>query len=318
MKFKKLLVMMLAFVTSFSLCSFSIDDGLNDGNEDEFIENIDNLSPTLDKECLYGEECFELENELSEEDREIIGEFVSYDETHIELNETVYELYPVNELYLSPTDYLEITKQDELIYDEVNEFSTNYKKLSYVLDNISLMNYMAENGFGYIKSNGEMEFIDDDFIQQSFIMNFKLGWFKMTFRTNYIGTVIFGAFGLLINFDSIKNVNKLLNATKDQFEACFNDVATDLILSGSSYFGNLMISSLATAVSTTISLLSIINQSTWIGRLIEIVKFMLKHYAPGLLRGVVMVLSGVLYQYGTDVEIGLWWSNYTILNYRVC
>lgn len=44
---------------------------------------------------------------------------------------------------------------------------------------------------------------------------------------------------------------------------------------------------------------------------------MIKFYAPGLLFGIVMILNGVLYQYGTDVEIGLWWSNYNVLNYKV-
>ncbi len=36
-----------------------------------------------------------------------------------------------------------------------------------------------------------------------------------------------------------------------------------------------------------------------------------------MLKGVVMILGGIFYQYGTDVEIGLWWSDYTILSYSV-
>lgn len=316
MKFKKIILTITTLITSFALCSFTDNSASFDGGEDEFIQNLDVLSPTLDKEYLYGDENFELENELTDEDVAVIGEYISYDETHIELIQTIYEVLPVNDLLLSPTEYTNVTGE-EPIYDEINDYSINYKKLSYVECSISLMNYMTDNEYGLINGNGELELYDDEFIQQAPIMNLKLSWFKMTFRTNYIGTVIFGAFGLLINFDSVNNVNKLFNATDDQLSECFRDVANDLILSGASYFGNLMISSLATAVSTTISLLNIVNKATWFGRIKEIVKFMLKFYAPGLLRGIVMILSGILYQYGTDVEIGLWWSNYNVLNYKV-
>jgi hypothetical protein len=316
MKFKKTIAAMLTLITSFTLCSFTSSNESADGGEDEFAQNINELSPNLDKEYLYGNEDLGVENELSDDDIGIIKEFVSFDESHIELDNAVYEILPVNDLRISPSEYFEASGQEEPLDNGVTEYSTNQKKLSYVEDNVSLMNFMTENDYGRINSDGEMEFLDDDFIQQSFIMNFKLSWFKMTFRTNYWGSIIFGAFGLLINNDLIKDVNNLFNADASQFEECFKDVASGLILDGASYFGNLMISSLASAVNTTMTIKNIVMQTTWIGRLIKIVKYILSHYAPGLLRGIVMILSGVIYQYGTDVEIGLWWSNYTVLSYR--
>lgn len=261
----------------------------------------------------------ELENELLESDIETIGDFVSYDETHIELDDAVYQIMPVNDLYVSPEEYIQIIGEE---YDYVSlsyedEYLINYKKLTYVEDNMSLMNYMVENEFGFIDENGEIQFYEDEFVQQSLIMNFKLGWLKMTFTTNYCGSILFGALGLLINSDLVKNAKDFLNTREDVVKNCFTDVATNLIYEGCDYYGNLVISSMSKAVSTTMSIKEIVSQATFVGRLIKIVKYILGHYAPGMIRGTIMILDGVFLQYGTDVEIGLWWSNYNILRSKV-
>lgn len=125
----------------------------------------------------------------------------------------------------------------------------------------------------------------------------------MTFRTNYWGTALFGSFGLLINFDSIKDINALFNASSSELEQSFQDVPWNLISEGESYFGNVMLDSLTNAVNTVITIKNIVLSSNWIGRLITIMKYILSR--------------SVFYQYGTDVEIGLWWSNYNLLNYSV-
>lgn len=72
---------MMTFIVALSLCSFSSSGKIDNGNEDEFIENIEELKPNLDKEFIYREDDLDIENKLSDEDIEEIKEFVSYDET---------------------------------------------------------------------------------------------------------------------------------------------------------------------------------------------------------------------------------------------
>lgn len=72
---------MMTFIVVLSLCSFSSSGKIDNGNEDEFIENIEELKPNLDKEFIYREDDLDIENKLSDEDIEEIKEFVSYDET---------------------------------------------------------------------------------------------------------------------------------------------------------------------------------------------------------------------------------------------
>ena len=55
MKFRKAIAAMLTLIASFTLCSFTSSNESADGAEDEFAQNINELSPNLDKEYLYGE-----------------------------------------------------------------------------------------------------------------------------------------------------------------------------------------------------------------------------------------------------------------------
>lgn len=72
---------MMTFIVVLSICSFSSSEKIDGGNKDEFIENIEELKPNLDKEFIYREDGLDIENKLSDEDIEEIKEFVSYDET---------------------------------------------------------------------------------------------------------------------------------------------------------------------------------------------------------------------------------------------
>lgn len=72
---------MMTFIVALSLCSFSSSGKIDNGNEDEFIENIEKLKPNLDKEFIYREDDLDIENKLSDEDIEEIKEFLSYDKT---------------------------------------------------------------------------------------------------------------------------------------------------------------------------------------------------------------------------------------------
>lgn len=134
---------------------------------------------------------------------------------HIDLNEIVYSVLPTNDHGL-PTD--KFKEKTGLEYqDDKLEYISNYKTLKFVSDNISIMNYLADNGYEIIQEDGTLVIETNNFIQQSFFMNFHIGWFKMNFRTNYWGTAILGAFGLPINFNNIKDVKSLFNADSSEF-----------------------------------------------------------------------------------------------------
>ena len=107
MKFRKIMTMALTAAMSLALCSFTKSSSPI-SEEDEFISNLNELSPELDKENIYGDEPVDVENGLSEEDIFLISEYVTYDETHIELDDNVYEVMPVNDLSVSPDEYIEL------------------------------------------------------------------------------------------------------------------------------------------------------------------------------------------------------------------
>lgn len=46
---------------------------------------------------------------------------------------------------------------------------------------------------------------------------------------------LFGAFGLLVNFDNIRDVNALFDADASELGRCFQSVAWDLISEGEPY-----------------------------------------------------------------------------------
>lgn len=321
--FKKIQKLFLSCMTSILLCSYTTTsttnqtiESTNSYSESNIDEELKKLDSRLDEFNIMGESHMNVENQLNDKDINFINQFVIRDENKLLLNNEVYKEMPINNLGLSAEDY-KLEMGYEFPIESNVDYLVNYKKLSFVADNIDFMNYMVENECGKILDNGTMEFHCDEFIQQSFIMNFHLGWFKMTFTANYWATIFFGAMGLLINLTNLKDVKKLMNSSKDDFEKCFIEVGKDLINDSSTYWGNLITQNALTAASEVASILSIASTATWLGKVCKILQYILSHYLPGFIKGAAMVMSGLLNNYGSDVEIGVWWSNYNILYYKV-
>ena len=311
----------LKLLTTLSLCFFMLssftskDENGEDLSQSRFDYEVERLDVDLDRTAAVGSEAVDLENQLSEKDCHLIQEFISIGEAGIELDDRVCSVMPTNDDGLPIKAFQE---KSGCGYQKGNSvYFHNYQTLDFVSDNIGLMNEMVENGYGKIDKDGMLLIESSDFIQQSFFMNFKIGWFKISFRTNYWGTALFGTFGLLVNFDNIRDMNALFDADASELGHCFQSVAWDLISEGESYFGNVMLDSLTEAVNTVVEIKKIVLCSNWIGRLVMVVKYMLGRYLPGLLKGLVMVLGSVFYRYGTDVEIGIWWSDYDVLTCSV-
>lgn len=86
----------------------------------------------------------------------------------------------------------------ELEYQEDNlTYFKNYKSIRFVKDNIGLMNELAEDECGVIFDDGTMEFEFNEYSRSSFpgFKSFELGWFKVYFVTDWIGTLRFWCIG---------------------------------------------------------------------------------------------------------------------------
>ncbi len=223
---------------SLLLCGFT--DGSTDKGEtsqSRFDSEVQSLDADLDKTAILGSNHVEVENQLSDSEYQTIHEFIQIEETHIELDEKVYSLMPTNDDSLSIEGYKEKTGLE--YQSDKEEYVSNYKVLKFVTDNIEFMNDFATNGYGIIQDDGTLSIESDEFIQQSPVfLNLNISWFKMTFYTDYKGTILLGCLGILVNIDNIRDVNAFLHADSATLEECFNDAALDLINESESYFGN--------------------------------------------------------------------------------
>lgn len=321
MKFRRILTMAMTAVMSLALCSFTRSSSPS-SEEDEFVANLNGLSADLDKENIYGDETVDVENELLGTDISLISEFVTYDETHIELDDAVYQVMPVNDFSISPEEYKELNGGLEYVYNESfdDEFYVNHHKLKYVEDCMSLMNDMVEDGYGFIDGEGELELYENDFARSSVsfpIINFKLRWFKMTFTAGPFASILFGVMGTIINFDPLMQLSNLFYKGEDYFEQFLEWASDYLISAGFDYFGENMHSNCGTVISTFLQLRSIFMINSVVNFLTEILKFIMSHYLPGLIKSIEMILGSAIYQYKTDCEVGLWWSKYDICTLRL-
>lgn len=224
MRIKKMVSAALACFTIISLCTSGSADGVSSGDDgyEELRENIESLSPTLDRNETFEFGDAEVDNELSKEDIDEIGRYVNVEDGHISLNEEVYGVMPVNDLGVSPEEYGEAVGY-EYQYDTLDDYYINYKKLTYVSDNMDLMNGFVDEGMGVIDKDGNLEIVENDYVQQSYMVNYKLRWFKLTFKGDFRLTAFFGLVGILVNWKQIKNIEKMLTITGDEVQSCFEE-----------------------------------------------------------------------------------------------
>lgn len=180
------------------------------------------------------------------------------------------------------------------------------------------MDYMAENGYGIIREDLSMEFVEDDFVQQEAMMNLHWHVFSVSFTANNVLTAVLGGIGAALNIGAIaKDVNALRNASKDELADAFRDVGMDLLGIREDYWGNEMLQNAYDVAAFVFSALDFLMDGTTAGRIKKILAFLLSHWFPGLLKGVAMVIGGIYHKYGCNANVGLWWSTYDILRYRV-
>lgn len=342
MKKKKFIYAFLAALSSLSCMSFASGES----DQEKFNDEVSKLGSNFDKDKELGDKSsnFTFSNSLSEEDQEKFKPYVIKQSSGLlELSKDIYTVYPIKNTVVDPTNPPVITNPGvgggstdlpyqppvngnlpghpsttgaTLLSDE--ELEENQKKVDFVNSNIDLMNDLSNSGYGSIDDDGTFEITDtNDYIQQSFIMDFRLGWFEMDFTVNYQGSVIFGTLGILINVGEIQSFQDFADDSSTDIYQAFCDITPDALGELSSFIDNEWLSVASKIASTSSMVLDVLESSGPWGWVVYVAQYVLSHYVPSLVKGIFMVLGGYLFNYGTDVGIGLWWSNYNILSYSV-
>lgn len=205
---KKVCKYIILSIVSFLLCSFKPQTKtIETPDTEEFNYQINQLDEELDKKNALQdnyEEYKDFENELTDDEKCIIQDFIHIEENYIELYDGIYQVMPTNDSYLSINDYKELTGLEHQLGN--NTYLRNYRAISFVNDNIDLMNELANDEYGIILDDGTMEFQFNRNCRSSTIVfkSFYLGWFKIAFVTDWMGTILFGAFGAIVNISNIK------------------------------------------------------------------------------------------------------------------
>lgn len=304
-------------IVSFLLCSFKPQTKtIETPDTEEFNSQINQLDEELDKKNALQdeyEEYADFENELIDDEKCIIQDFIHIEENHIELYDGIYQVMPTNDNYLSINDYKELTGLEYQLGN--NTYLRNYRAISFVNDNINLMNELANDEYGIILDDGIIEYEFSEYSRRSTfgLKSFSIGWFKISFVTDWIGTSLLGALGIFINFNNIKNLKNFMNADYSELEDCFQEVAWDLLSEGESYFSSIFLDSLTEIISTVLTFIDAITSSSLFGIIKIIATYILGHYLPGFLKGIVLILSGLLFGYPTLANVGIRWSSYDII-----
>lgn len=228
---------------------------------------------------------------------------------HVELDDRIYEVMLVNDLNVSPDEYIELTGY-EYSYIEYDSYHINHMKFSYVSDNIELMNYMTENEYGVINDEGELEWVEDEYIEQWWLYNWNFRWYKVTFKANDKGSFLLGIIGLLVNWGTFKDFKKLLQSSEDTLTQCLFDVINDVSSEIGTYFSDLAMTVMIDCMSLILTIFDAVSEINIYKKIAKLFVYIISHYVPSLVKGLVMMLGGFLYQYGCDCEVGLWWSGY--------
>ena len=317
---KKISKVILLSVLSLLLCSFTSASPLDsygtnnrDEKQEEFDEEVALLDPDLDEDAVLGKEHEIVDNQLTDEEIGQIGEYVFYDEKHIALDDAIYKAMPVNDECISPEKYEE--EHGEPCPLDFEEYKKNYRKLSFVSDNRNTINELVEQEYGLIDSTGSFEFFSNDYVQQFYVMNLRISWIRTTFTADDSVTIVLGFIGCLFHLGTIKDIRKLFNKDKTDAYSDLAAVADDALGEIPTFFSQEILDHLEDFADLLYSVFQIFQSTSFFGRLLTLLKYIIGHYLPGLLKGVIRLLGGGLYHYGSNDEIGIWWSNYSLTNY---
>jgi len=262
-------------------------------------------------------------NELTIDDKEIYSEYITFSNGKAILSKDFIEA--------SNSEYVQCDNQEYLdnLTDDEKEMIIKSKFLE---DNINLMNLMVDEGYGYIDENGEFIVYEDDTYneQETWVYDYSWSiWTNIKFKTNSKLGAIFGIAGLISNCITIfKDVRDLVSSykiNKSIFKGKLSDAFNNNAAVKNAVFdvcnevvGNITFNeSTNIFISTIMSIMSIfvviIQPTGLVGLVVNIVLTILSIYLPGLITSLDLLIKGTMNNTGANVNIGWWWSNYTLL-----
>lgn len=322
MKFKKIITCLLSGCLLLGLCSFESTDSSNgfDGKEKEqFDQELEALDPLLDAKEEMGDDYWVYEesgtNELSEEDIEIISPYVYMEDNHIKLDESIYvEDMKINDDGLTPSEIEESTGEPVSIDPQINyAYYVNNAKLNYVKNNMTLMNDLVDEGEGEIEDG---EFVSDNSVQRGIpFISWRLRWWKFTISGGRAMTVLTGVFSLLVNKSEIMDLNDFLSIS----DATLNDFITNLGIDFAGEISDWIDSKLLSDAMDIVSYVSLcidcFNVDSLINIARKILTYLMQQFLPGIVKGIYMMIGGVMLGYTFEADIGFFWSSYTVITH---
>lgn len=262
-------------------------------------------------------------NEFNDVDKESFIQYISFE------NGKAF----ISENFLSDTKdlYMQCDNED-YIKNLSDEEKQDLIKAKFLEDNINLMNSMVDKGLGFINENGDFIVYEDDEYQQQEAMVYDYSWSiwtNMKFKTSASLAGIFGIAGLILNcytlFQDMSNLASCYKNNKSLFKGKIADAFNKNAAVKSAAFdvcnevvGNLNFDeALSILVSTVMSVMAIfiviIQASGLVGLVVNLVLTILSIYLPGLITSLDLIIKGAFNNIGASVNIGWWWSNYSLL-----
>lgn len=261
-------------------------DGFQEGEADQYLSNNDVSDEYIEEMYGYIEEIY--------------YEYVSFDSEHIDFDmEYFVAIYGENFLDEETFDMSYLSEE------ETFEIAT----LRMINENISVMNELVDEGYGYI--NDDFEFVifsEDEYVQQWKIWNFKLKWNKFTVNVDSDCAIVLSIITLALRTSfhgwNIHNTMNSLAADGDAMlvavlQECFAVLPSDIASGIVGLFADPVISILANSFSILLTIAG--NSSLFL----KIITLIISITLPSIVDGVVVLYNACRYDKGAELK-GCW------------
>lgn len=197
------------------------------------------------------------------------------------------------------------------------ELKFNIGTVSYIKNNIDLMNRLTDEEVGYITNDYEFEFFEsDDYVELWRVWGFKLKWNKITANFDSNWATVFSLITLIITFgDFCRDLNDAVCALSNEYVIndiillAYNNTPGELTDSIIGLFNNKVLGILASIVSIASGILSS-------GSLVyRIIKIVISFLMPSTIDSLLVLFNSLLFNAGVQLTacwIPTWWDKWGI------
>lgn len=261
-------------------------EGFQEGEADQYLSSIDISNDHIEEISNYIEANY--------------IEYVHYDGWNI-----VFDMESFMEIY--GEDFLDEEKYDISRFsdEEIFEIST----LRMINENISLMNELVNEDYGFINENFEFVlYTEDEYVQQWRIWDFQLKWNKFTVNVDSDCAIALSIITLALRtlFHGW-NIRSAIHALADEGDAiivsvlqeCIAVLPSDIVSGIVGLFADPVISILANSFSILLTIAG--NSSVFM----KIISLVISITLPSIVDGVVVLYNACKYDKGAELK-GCW------------